>query len=224
MNQDEIKSNLLDGNHWLRILFMVCFGFAAWVVLLVLAVLVVVQLLISLVSGSPNTNLQKTGHQFSRYLQEIIEFLLYNRHDRPFPFADFPSAEGFTPPPPPPRAERPTPAPAVSPVSPVAPVVNPAAPAVADPAVAPVVDEVAAPVGDIADPVVDIVEPADVTGPVVEGTEPGADATESAAPVLDVIEPAELVLDVTEPVIEIPPASAAPSGPAADDSERDKLP
>ena len=111
MNQDDLRNNLLDSGHWLRILFMLCFAFAAWVVSLLLAVLVLVQLLIALVSGNANPNLQKTGYQFVRYLQQILQFLLYNREEKPFPFADFPSAEGFEPPQ---RPARPAPAAAAS--------------------------------------------------------------------------------------------------------------
>ena len=98
MNQNDLRNNLLDSGHWLRILFMLCFSFAVWVVGVLLAVLVLVQLLITLVAGSPNFNLQKTGYQFVLYLRQILQFLLYNSEEKPFPLADFPSAEGFEPP------------------------------------------------------------------------------------------------------------------------------
>lgn len=96
MNQEEIKSNLLDIDQWIRILFMVGFAFAAWFVLLGLLILVVVQTLISLISGEPNHNLQKAGYVFSCWLHEIIQFLVYNTNDKPFPFAEFPTADTAT--------------------------------------------------------------------------------------------------------------------------------
>jgi hypothetical protein len=93
MNQDEIKSNLLDANQWIRMLFMAGFAIAAWFVLLALVILVLVQTLIVLVSGETNRNLRKVGYLFGCYLQEIIDYLCYNSNVKPFPFADFPEAD-----------------------------------------------------------------------------------------------------------------------------------
>lgn len=92
MNQDEIKTNLLDANQWIRMLFMAGFAVAAWFVLLGLIVLVLVQTLIVLVSGEANRNLRKVGYLFGCYLQELIQYLCYNTDTKPFPFADFPEA------------------------------------------------------------------------------------------------------------------------------------
>ena len=93
MNQDDIKTNLLDSGQWIRMLFMAGFAVAAWLVLLVLIVLVLVQTLIVLVSGEPNRNLRKVGWLFGTYLQQIIQYLCYNSSTKPFPFADFPAAD-----------------------------------------------------------------------------------------------------------------------------------
>ena len=92
MNQDEIKSNLLDTNQWIRILFMAGFALAAWLVLVGLIVLVLVQTFIVLVSGETNRNLRKVGYLFGCYLHEIVQYLCYNTSTKPFPFADFPEA------------------------------------------------------------------------------------------------------------------------------------
>jgi len=95
MNQDEIKTNLLDVDQWIRILFMALFAVAAWLILSGLIVLVLVQTLIMLVSGEPNRNLQKAAYMFGCYLQEIIQFMAYNTNKKPYPFADFPSADNI---------------------------------------------------------------------------------------------------------------------------------
>lgn len=92
MNQDEIKTNLLDPNQWIRMLFMAGFAVAAWLVLIGLIVLVLVQTLIVLVSGETNRNLRKVGYLFGCYLQEVIQYLCYNSSVKPFPFSDFPEA------------------------------------------------------------------------------------------------------------------------------------
>lgn len=123
MNQEDLKHNLLDPQHWLRILFMAAYALAAWVVGCLLGVLVVVQLVLALITGAPNPNLQKAGYQLVRYLEQILQFLLYNSEEKPFPAADFPSADGFEPPS---RKPRPEPAPAPAPAA--------AAPAASEPA------------------------------------------------------------------------------------------
>jgi hypothetical protein len=93
MNQEELKGNLLNANQWIRVLFMAGFALAAWCVLFLLVVLVLVQMLITLISGEPNPNLQRTGYQFGCYLQEIIQYLVYNTNVKPFPFNEFPGAQ-----------------------------------------------------------------------------------------------------------------------------------
>lgn len=120
MNQEDLKHNLLDPQHWLRILFMAAYALAAWVVGCLLGVLVVVQLVLALITGAPNLNLQKAGYQLVRYLEQILQFLLYNSEEKPFPAADFPSADGFAPPLRKPRPEpAPPPAPAAAASEPV---------------------------------------------------------------------------------------------------------
>lgn len=121
MNQEDLKHNLLDPQHWLRILFMVGYAFAAWVVGCLLGVLAVVQLVLALITGAPNPNLQKAGYQLVRYVSQILQFLLYNSEEKPFPLADFPSADGFEPPA---RSPRPKPEPAAAAPAAVEPVVE----------------------------------------------------------------------------------------------------
>jgi len=94
MNQDQIKQNLLSTDTWLRILFMAGFALAVWITMLVLAVIVVFQLIIVLITSTPNANLQYFGLRAGAYLFETIQFLLYNTDDKPFPFAPFPDPEG----------------------------------------------------------------------------------------------------------------------------------
>lgn len=121
MNQEDLKHNLLDPQHWLRILFMAAYALAAWVVGCLLGVLVVVQLVLALITGAANANLQKAGYQLVRYLAQILQFLLYNSEEKPFPLADFPSADGFEPPA---RSPRPKPEPAAAAPAAVEPVVE----------------------------------------------------------------------------------------------------
>lgn len=110
MKQDDVKTNLLNADAWIRVLCMIVLGFLAWLTLLGLGLLVLAQVVITLVAGNPNRNLQKTGYILTVYLNQVISFLQYNSDQKPFPFSsEFPSAEGFAPPP---RKEPPAPEPA----------------------------------------------------------------------------------------------------------------
>jgi hypothetical protein len=97
MNQDQIKQNLLSPDAWLRILLMAGFAVAAWLTLTVLGVIVLVQAVLVLITGYPNVNLQRFGLVAGAYLFEIVQFLLYNTEDKPFPFAPFPEPPAADP-------------------------------------------------------------------------------------------------------------------------------
>lgn len=90
-NVEEVKGNLLSPAQWLRMLLMVLFMLAIWVLAFVLGAIVLVQTLIVLATGRVNRNLQSFGAQTSAYLSEIVDFLVYATERRPFPFAPFPA-------------------------------------------------------------------------------------------------------------------------------------
>lgn len=93
MTQDEVKANLLSSTQWLRMLIMVGFGLAVWVVGLVLTVVTITQTVIVLVTGQANVNLQRFGAVAAAYLYQAVNFLVYGTDDKPFPFAPFPDLE-----------------------------------------------------------------------------------------------------------------------------------
>lgn len=55
----------------------------------VLAVVVGVQFLIVLVTGSPNERLLTFGHQLGIYYHDIVVFLTFKTEAKPFPFSDW---------------------------------------------------------------------------------------------------------------------------------------
>ncbi|WP_019605082.1 DUF4389 domain-containing protein [Teredinibacter turnerae] len=89
MNED-IKSNLTSSKHWLRLVFMVLFAVFLQVALAVLWVLVCVQFLFALVTGSDNPKLRYFAASLAIYIHRTISFLTYNSEEKPFPFADWP--------------------------------------------------------------------------------------------------------------------------------------
>lgn len=87
---EEVLKNLKEPSHWLRILLMLGFAIALYVVGIVLIVLSLAQILFTLIAGADNPNLRHLGAALARYVEQIILFLTYNSDERPFPFAPFP--------------------------------------------------------------------------------------------------------------------------------------
>jgi len=85
-----LKSNLLSGKHWLRLVFMLLFGGILQLATLLMWVLVTLQFLFSLVTGKDNDQLRRFGGSLSIFIYQSLMFLTYNREDKPFPFSDWP--------------------------------------------------------------------------------------------------------------------------------------
>jgi hypothetical protein len=91
MNQDQIKANLLSITFWMRLLFMLGYALALWVVWIILIVICVVQTVIVLITGLVNQNLQGFGTHTAAYMHQIIRFMVFATEQKPFPFNDFPN-------------------------------------------------------------------------------------------------------------------------------------
>ncbi|WP_339859318.1 DUF4389 domain-containing protein [Pseudohongiella acticola] len=87
---DEFVNNLKRTSAWLRVLFMLGFAVALYVVGVVLLVLMLAQILFSLITGDDNSNLRRLGSALTLYVSQILAFLTYNSEEKPFPFAPFP--------------------------------------------------------------------------------------------------------------------------------------
>ncbi len=90
---DEIQKNAASGEHWLRLAFMLLFAVILQVAAAVMWVVVIVQFLFALFTGSNNENLRSFGHSLSVFIFRIWQFLSYNCEDKPFPFQDWPESD-----------------------------------------------------------------------------------------------------------------------------------
>lgn len=90
MDNQQIKSNVTSSAHWVRLLFMILFALILYVASFVVGVLVLVQFLFALITGSDNQNLRQLGDSLTQYIGQTLRFLTYNSDDKPFPFADWP--------------------------------------------------------------------------------------------------------------------------------------
>jgi hypothetical protein len=74
----------------IRVLYMLLFALALWILIWVLAVTVIAQLLLTLLGGERNAELLKFSKGFSSYTSQVIEFLTFLTDRPPFPFAAWP--------------------------------------------------------------------------------------------------------------------------------------
>jgi len=91
---DEVVENIKQGSVWLRILFILGFFVALYVVGVILGFLIIAQALFTLLTGSPNENLQELAASLTAYVSQILRYQTYNSDRRPFPFSPFPGTDG----------------------------------------------------------------------------------------------------------------------------------
>ncbi len=92
MNED-LKEHVSEPATWKRLLYMLLFVVLIYITAFVIAIVVVFQFFVTLVTGEPNDRLREFGGQLSVYAYQMLSFLTYNTEDIPFPFADWPTAE-----------------------------------------------------------------------------------------------------------------------------------
>lgn len=81
------------GDLWRRALFMLLFALLYSVARFVLGVVVVVQFLVVLFTGSANEQLLRLGSSLSVYAYQVFKFLTFTSDEQPFPMSDWPADE-----------------------------------------------------------------------------------------------------------------------------------
>ncbi len=90
----EIVDNIKQPSVWIRVLFMIVFGFASYLLILPLIIILsIAQTLFTLITGGTNENLRYFSASLELYVSQIIKFLTYLSEEKPFPFSDFPEVE-----------------------------------------------------------------------------------------------------------------------------------
>ncbi len=78
---------------WLRVLYMIIISFLAYFALVTTWVLLFVQLVVTLLSGTPNAQIGRFGGSLGVFVSQAIAFLTFSTEDKPFPFSDWPAIE-----------------------------------------------------------------------------------------------------------------------------------
>jgi len=81
------KVAVTDSNTWMRIVYMVLFGFVYSIAEVVMIAIAVVQVLFKLFTGEVNQNLLSFGKQVVKYIYNIMQFLTFITEEKPFPFS-----------------------------------------------------------------------------------------------------------------------------------------
>jgi Domain of unknown function (DUF4389) len=77
----------------IRVIYMVLFAVVFWVLCWILAATTLIQLIVRLLNGRPNSDLTRFGASLARYARQVIEFLTFVTELTPYPFTAWP-AEG----------------------------------------------------------------------------------------------------------------------------------
>ena len=91
----EIVENIKQPSVWVRVILVLVFAFASYLIILpLILVLTVVQALFALITGNANANLKYFAATLDLYISQIIKFMTYVSEQKPFPFSDLPEVEG----------------------------------------------------------------------------------------------------------------------------------
>lgn len=80
-------------NIWMRALWMLLLGLAFQVCGTVLFIVTLIQFLLTLLNGTPNTRLVSFGRSLGNYLKQIVNFQIFATEEIPFPFSEWPAGE-----------------------------------------------------------------------------------------------------------------------------------
>ena len=81
------KEELLKPSKWIRLLFMVVYSLIIEIIALpLILILIFLQFLFHLISGSPNNQIKNITNWLIDFLRETFEYLTYKTEQKPFPF------------------------------------------------------------------------------------------------------------------------------------------
>ncbi len=93
IDTEELKENVFNQGKWLRLLWLVLFGFIYWWAAVVLYVIGILQFLFNLFTDSPNSSLSELAALFREWMVQIINFVTYQEKDKPYPFSELPKVK-----------------------------------------------------------------------------------------------------------------------------------
>ena len=90
LNEENLKRNVKDKDTWLRFIYLVVFGVAFYLSILLTFATSVFQFLAKLFGGHSFEGLSVFGNNLANYQSQVTRFLTFASDEKPFPFAPFP--------------------------------------------------------------------------------------------------------------------------------------
>ncbi|MCW8196229.1 DUF4389 domain-containing protein [Proteobacteria bacterium 005FR1] len=84
---DDVRERMSSGETWLRLLFIVIFGFFATVATWLIWLVAAAQFLFSLFNGRSNENLSEFADTLVAYVAQAFSYMVFRTDEKPFPFA-----------------------------------------------------------------------------------------------------------------------------------------
>jgi ABC-type Na+ efflux pump permease subunit len=91
LNEQDLKRHVKDKDTWLRFVYLVVFGIAFYLSILLTFATSIFQFLAKLFSGSSFEGLAEFGSNLATYQSQVTRYLTFASDDKPFPFAPFPN-------------------------------------------------------------------------------------------------------------------------------------
>jgi len=89
----DLERNIKSRATWLRLFFMIILGLLYGLSRLVIVAVVIIQFFHVLLQGDKNASLLTFGHSLAIYSYQVVDYLTFNREEKPFPFdASWPSS------------------------------------------------------------------------------------------------------------------------------------
>jgi hypothetical protein len=91
LNEEQIKQHVKDKDTWLRFIYLVVFGFAFYLSIILTFATSIFQFLAKLFGGNSFAGLAEFGANLAKYQAQVTRFLTFASDEKPFPFAPFPT-------------------------------------------------------------------------------------------------------------------------------------
>jgi Domain of unknown function (DUF4389) len=91
IDEEELKRNVKDKDTWLRFVYLVIFGVAFYLTVLIAFPISIFQFLAKLFSGSAFAGLSEFGDNLASYQSQVTRYMTFATDEKPFPFAPFPA-------------------------------------------------------------------------------------------------------------------------------------
>jgi hypothetical protein len=91
LNEEDLKKNVKDKDTWLRFVYLVVFGIAFYLSILLTFAASVFQFLAKLFSGAAFAGVAEFGDNLAAYQGQVTRYLTFASDEKPFPFAPFPT-------------------------------------------------------------------------------------------------------------------------------------